>query len=118
MKTHLSRVSGLVSILLLCAASAIAADQQKNILIVTSTNNATGNAVVVFKFDPSASTLTLVNTLPTGGNGGASGNAGAVQFAEGFGAVVNYGSNTISRLTREGDSISVSGNVALASNCV
>lgn len=118
MKTHLSRVSGVVSILLLCAASALAADQQKNILIVTSTNNATGNAVVVFKLDPSASTLTLVNTLPTGGNGGASGNAGAVQFANGFGAVVNYGSNTVSRLTREGDAISVSGNVALASNCV
>jgi hypothetical protein len=116
-KTHLFRVSGFVSILLLFAASALAANGH-DILVVTSTNDPSGNAAVVFKLNPSASTLTLVNTLPTGGNGGASGNAGAVQFSNSSGAVVNYGSNTVSRLVREGNSISVAGNVALASKCV
>jgi hypothetical protein len=121
-KTHLSRVSGFVSILLLTVASAAAADHQydshqHDILVVTSTNDPTGNAVAVFKLNPSNSTLTFVNTLPTGGNGGASGNAGAIQFSGSFGAVVNYGSNTVSRLAREGDSISVAGTIPLAANC-
>jgi hypothetical protein len=117
MKIHLSRMSGLVSILLLFVASAVAADHKHDTLIVTSTNDAAGNAVVVFKLNPATATLTLVNTLPTGGNGGASGNAGAVQFEDFTGAVVNYGSNSISRLFREGDAISVAGNVDLASKC-
>jgi hypothetical protein len=117
-KTHLSRVSGFVSILLLFAASAAAADRPHNLFVVTSTNDPTGNSVVVFKLNPAAASLTYVNTLPTGGNGGASGNAGAVQFADSFGAVVNYGSNNISRLLREGNAISVGGTIALASKCL
>jgi hypothetical protein len=118
MKIPLSRVSGLVSILLLFVGSAIAADRHHDILIVTSTNDPSGNVVVVFKLNPATATLTLANTLPTGGNGGASGNAGAVQFADFFGAVVNYGSNSVTRLLREGDAISLDGNVPLASSCV
>jgi hypothetical protein len=117
MKIQLSRVSGLMSILLLFVASAIAADHQHDTLIVTSTNDPTGNSVIVFKLNPESATLTLVNTLPTGANGGASGNAGAVQFEGFLGAVVNYGSNSVSRLIREGDTISVAGNVDLASKC-
>jgi hypothetical protein len=116
-KIHLSRVSGFVSILLLLVASAAAADHQHNAFIVTSTNDPAGNAVVVFKFNPSAATLTLVSTLPTGGNGGASANAGAVQFSDHFGAVVNYGSNTFTRLARDGDFISVAGTIPLAAQC-
>lgn len=118
MKNHFSRVSGCVSLLLLFAASAVAAEHPRGIYVVTSTNDAAGNSAVIFKFNSVAKTLNLVNTLPTGGNGGASGNGGAVQFADSFGAVVNYGSNTVSRLVREGDSISVAGSVALASSCV
>jgi len=116
-KTYLSRVNGLVSILLLSAISAVAADRHHDILIVTSTNDSSGNAAVVFQLNSAATSLSLVSTLPTGGNGGASGNGGAVQFAGSFGAVVNYGSNTISRLVREGNAISVAGTVALASQC-
>lgn len=117
MKTHLFRASGFGSFLLLLAASAVAANR-RDILVVTSTNDPSGNAAVVFKLNPSTSTLALVSTLPTGGNGGASGNAGAVQFSNSLGAVVNYGSNNVSRLVREGNSIFVKGTVNLASKCV
>ena len=118
MKTHLSRVSGFVSILLLFIAPALAADRQHDILVVTSTNDPAGNAAVVFKLNPDSAVLNLINTQPTGGNGGASGNAGALQFDGPLGAVVNYGSNTVSRLVREGDAVSVAGSFALASKCV
>lgn len=118
MKTHLSRVSGFVSILLVFVASALAADHQRDVLIITSTNDPAGNAAVVFKLNPANAVLSLVSTLPTGGNGGASGNAGAVQFADPIGAVVNYGSNSVSRLVREGNSIAVDGAFSLASKCV
>jgi hypothetical protein len=56
--------------------------------------------------------------LPTGGEGGASGNAGALQFAHNFGAVANYGSNNVSQLMRNGDSIRVAGSIKLAPGCL
>src|ERR1700733_10101090 len=41
-------------------------------LVVKSTNNASGNAVVVFKLNTQGTpSLELTQTLPTGGNGGA-----------------------------------------------
>jgi len=116
-KTQLSRASGVVSILLLFVASAAAADRPHDILVVTSTNDPSANAVVVFKLNPANAVLDLVNTQPTGGKGGASGNAGAVQFDGSLGAVVNYGSNNVSRLVREGDAIALDGSIALAPNC-
>jgi hypothetical protein len=60
----------------------------------------------------------LVKTLPTGGMGGAAGNAGAVQFANGLGAVVNYGFNNVTQLQRDGNCIGVAGTFWLAPNCV
>ena len=59
-----------------------------------------------------------MRTLPTGGKGGAGGNAGAVQFRDENGAVVNYGSNTLSRLVRDDGSVHIAGTIPLASNCV
>jgi hypothetical protein len=118
MKTSLSRVSVMLAILSLAIASAAAADQKRDTLVITSTNNSSGNEVIVFKLNPGASSsLSLVNAFPTGGNGGASGNAGAVQFRGPFGAVVNYGSNNFTRLVRDGDSVRVAGTVGLAPNC-
>ena len=117
MNTNLSRASQVLAILFLAAASALAADHN-DILLLTSTNNASGNQVVVFKLNTAGTaSLNFVSALPTGGNGGASGNAGAVQFRDSFGAVVNYGSNTVSRLIRDGQSIRVAGTIALASDC-
>jgi hypothetical protein len=128
-KTNVFRVSGLLTTLLLGLGSALAADHSQanaqaqanahahDIFVLTSTNDAAGNQVVVFKL--SQGSLSYVDSLPTGGNGGASGNAGAVQFAGPFGAVVNYGSNSVTRLERsENDNrIAVKGAFSLASQC-
>ena len=56
--------------------------------------------------------------LPTGGIGGASGNGGILQFKDGAGAVANFGSNTVTRLRRADDSISVDGTINLSPDCV
>lgn len=117
MKTNLSRVSAMLAIVSLTIASAMAADH-RDTFVVTSTNNAPGNELEVFKLSTTGTpSLTLVKSLPTGGNGGASGNAGAVQFRDSFGAVVNYGSNNFTRLVRAENSIVTDGTVALAPHC-
>jgi len=105
----------------LAGVSATAADRHHDeaTYVLTSTNDPNTNQVVVFKLDSQDTpSLTLVNTLPTGGKGGAGGNAGAVQFRDSAGAVVNYGSNTLSRLVRDDGSIRIAANIPLASNCV
>ena len=118
MNIHLSRASQVLAILFLAAVSALAADHN-DIFLLTSTNNPSSNQVVVFKLNTAGiASLSFVSALPTGGNGGASGNAGAVQFRDSFGAVVNYGSNTVTRLVRDGQSIRVAGTIALAPDCV
>jgi hypothetical protein len=109
--------SALAVVFLLPALCATLHAQAPGIFVVTSTNNASGNQIVVFRLNPAASSLAFVEALPTGGNGGASGNAGAVQFSDGFGAVVNYGSNNFTRLVRENNAIAVAGIVGLAPNC-
>lgn len=88
------------------------------VLVITSTNNASGNAVVVFKLDTAGTpSLTLAQTLNTGGKGGASANAGILQFRNGLGAVANFGSNTVSQLVRSGNSIAVAKTIYLAPEC-
>ncbi len=118
MKINLYRIMGFFVILFLGIASATASDQKRDVLVVTSTNDSAGNQALVFRLNQSGTSLTLINTLPTGGNGGASGNAGAVQFDGPFGAVVNYGSNTLTRLERDDHSIRTAGTIELASDCV
>jgi len=105
----------------LCLTSVLAAAGQKerSALIITSTNDATGDAVVVFKLDTAATpSLALVETLHTGGNGGATTNAGILQFKDDLGAVANYGSNTISQLVRYDNSIAIGKTIHLAPDCV
>ena len=121
MKNQLSRVGGMLTMLFIAIVSATAAEPHHNreTFVLTSTNDANANQVVVFKLSAdSTPSLKLVNTLPTGGKGGASGNAGAVQFRDETGAVVNYGSNSVSRLIRDDESIRIGGSIPLASNCV
>ncbi len=91
----------------------------RDLLVLTSTN-ASPNNVVVFKLDTSAAAaLSLEAMLPSGGSGGSPGpGAGAVQFSGQFGAVTNYGSNTVSQLLRVGNSIAVMRQIPLAPNCV
>ncbi|HKV77076.1 MAG TPA: hypothetical protein VJP02_02980 [Candidatus Sulfotelmatobacter sp.] len=121
MKNQLSYISGMLIMLFLASIFATASDRRHNgnSLVLTSTNDASANQVVVFKLSfEGTPSLTLVNILPTGGKGGAGGNAGAVQFRDSQGAVVNYGSNTLSRLVRDGGSVHVAGAIPLAPNCV
>lgn len=104
----------------LILTSAIAAHGQflQSPLVVTSTNNTSGNAVVVFKLNTEGTpSLEWAQTLPTGGKGGASTNAGIVQFRGERGAVANFGSNTVSQLLREGDAIAIASTIPLAPDC-
>ena len=87
--------------------------------MLTSTNNPSGNSVVVFKLDTSTTpSLSLVNSIPTGGIGGASTNAGILQFRDDFGAVANYGSNTVSQLVRYQNYITTGRTIPIARDCV
>jgi len=120
-RTNLGRTGAMLAVVCLAAALAQANDTLsfgRDILVVTSTNSAT-NEVVVFKLNTAGTpSLSLESMLRTGGAGGAAGNAGAVQFASGLGAVVNYGSNSVSQLVREGGSVRVARTIGLASGCV
>jgi len=121
--TKLFRVSEMLTMLFLGVASATAAEHNnghnQDIFVLTSSNDPTANQVVVFKLNSdSTPSLTFVNALPTGGKGGAGGNAGAVQFSHSDGAVVNFGSNTVTGLVRDGGSIQIGATIPLAANCV
>ena len=116
-KRNLRRAAFVVAGLLLMAATAAADWHGHDIFVLTSTNGATNN-VVVFKLNTAGTpSLTLESTLPTGGAGGAGGNGGSVQFDGLLGAVVNYGSNTVSQLVRDGNSIRVARTINLAPDC-
>jgi len=121
-KFYKSRACSVASVLtaaLFVAAAAVADEPERGVFVLTSTNNPSANAVVVFKLDAAAApSLTLVDLLPTQGLGGASGNAGILQFKEDHGAVGNYGSNSVSRIVRHHDYISVEGTIGLAPDCV
>ncbi len=118
-KTNLCRVSGMLAIMFLVVVSATAADHKRDMFVLTSTNNASGNDVVVFKLDTAGMpSLSLVDMLPTGGNGGASTNAGVLQFRDDLGAVANYGSNSVSQLVRDDDFIGIGRTIKLSLGCV
>jgi hypothetical protein len=104
----------------LCTGLSAAGQQRGRVpLVITSTNDAAHNAVVVFRLNGgAAASLSWAETLQTGGQGGASGNAGIVQFGDDLGAVANYGSNTVTRLARYRDSIFPAGTIHLATDCV
>jgi len=111
----------LLAALALASAPAFADNHDhdgRDVLVVTSSNSPAGNSVLVFKLETGPQpALILTETLPTGGKGGASGNAGIVQFQGALGAVANYGSSTVTRLVRKGDSIAVDGTLLLARGC-
>ena len=88
-----------VVVLLASAAAPINAAQSRHSLVITSSNNATGNSLLVFD-----SAGTLVQTVPSGGLGGVSGNAGGIATTGRLAAVVNFGSQSVSvfELTHDG----------------
>ena len=108
-----------VAVSFLAAGLALAGEPDRGVLVLTSTNDPGTNQVLVFQLETGATpALALVQTLPTGGRGGAGGNAGILQMKDDFGAVANYGSSNVSELVRDGDFIEVRGQVKLASGCV
>jgi hypothetical protein len=113
------RAGALFAATLLASTLAAAQEAERPILVLTSSNDAASNSVLVFELQTGAApSLALAQSLPTGGSGGASGNGGIVQFGEHGGAVANFGSNTVSRLARRNDLISVEGTIALAAGCL
>jgi hypothetical protein len=118
-KFHPARAAGLAAAALLASTLAVAGEPERGVFVLTSTNNPSGNEVVVFKLDTTGtSSLSWENTLPTHGNGGASTDAGILQFKDDLGAVANYGSSTVSQLVRHDDSIRLAGTINLAPGCM
>lgn len=118
-----SRVSSrwrnsLIAALVAMGAAQFAFSQERSTLILTSTNDSTNNAVVVFKLNTHGTpSLNASQIIPTGGKGGASGNAGILQFRDEMGAVANFGSNSVSQFFRRGDMVGVGRSIQLASDC-
>src|SRR6185437_15123687 len=113
------RAGAAVAASLLAASLAAAAEPDRGILVLTSTNDPSTNQVLVYQLETGAApALSLVQTLPTGGRGGAGGNAGILQMKNDFGAVANYGSGSVSELARDGDFIHIRGQIKLASGCL
>lgn len=81
----------LTAFVLLAVVASSPAAQSRNTLVVTSSNVASANSLLVFD-----STGALVQTISTGGQGGVSGNAGGVAAAGRLVAVVNFGSQSVS----------------------
>jgi hypothetical protein len=103
---------------LVCGMAVAAGAQERTTFVLTSTNNTQHNDVAVFALKGGQNpALKLEYMLPTGGKGGASNNAGSLQFQGDLGAVANYGSNTVSQLVRRGNVIGVQGSIRLASGC-
>jgi hypothetical protein len=118
-KTGYWRSGFALAAVLLTGAVAASAQHDRSTLVITSTNNTSGNAIVVFKLNTTGTpSLQLAENLVTGGKGGASTNAGIVQFTGELGAVANYGSNTVNQLVRYGNSIAIGKTIHLAPDCV
>jgi len=119
LKINLRGAGGMLAVVILATALSVAGEEGRSVFVLTSTNNASGNDVVAFQLDTAGTpSLSLVDMLPTGGNGGASTNAGILQFAFDFGAVANYGSNSVTQLVRDENIIGIGKTINLAAGCM
>jgi len=120
MSRSITRLAGVtIAASLLAASVAVAGERDRSVLVLTSTNDRSTNQVLVYQLGTgAASALSLVQTLPTGGRGGASGDAGILQMRDDFGAVANYGSGDVSELVRDGDFIQVRRQIKLIPGCL
>jgi hypothetical protein len=115
---HVRFAAGMLATALFAAAAAVAAEPDRGVFVLTSTNDPSANQVVVFKLETAGTpSLSLQDMLPTQGRGGAGGNAGILQIKDDLGAVGNYGSNSVSLIIRRQDRISLEGSINLAPHC-
>jgi hypothetical protein len=99
--------------LLIGAATSIPAyAQDRHYLVVTASNTAT-NSLLVYN-----SKNQLIETLPTGGNGGVAGNAGGIATSRDRLAVVNFGSKDVSIFARSDEGFRLAQVVSAASSPV
>ena len=89
----LKKVAGVTAAALL-TAGVVAAAERNGVVIVTSSNTADNRLLV---YDTAG---TLIQEVPTSGQGGAGGNAGGIATSNGTVAVVNFGSQTVSLFSR------------------
>lgn len=116
-KSASRRISFMTAALAL-AGVASAYGQERSTLVLTSTNDASHNSVVVFELNTHGTpSLAATQSVSTGAKGGAGGNAGILQFRGNLGAVANFGSNSVTQLWRRGDFIGAGRSIALASDC-
>jgi hypothetical protein len=82
---------------LIGAVTAVQADTDQNALVVTA-SNATKNQLLVYNTGGQ-----LIQTVPTQGQGGVSGNSGGIEAKGNMVAVVNFGSQSVSIFERGGN---------------
>ena len=109
MKNRLALIVALLAALIV-AAPALAAT---GTLVITSSNSALGNQLLVF--DTSG---VLLQTAATGGLGGVSGNAGGIAASQDSVAVVNFGSQSVSIFDIVGSAVQLRQIVTTLSNPV
>ncbi|MDB6103834.1 MAG: hypothetical protein JWO52_3833, partial [Gammaproteobacteria bacterium] len=91
----INRYLGVGALMLAFAAAASAQDASDRAVIVTASNTAANQLLI---YSP---TGTLLNTIPTHGQGGVSGNAGGIAQNYDRLAVVNFGSGNVSVFIKE-----------------
>lgn len=91
----LKKVAGVTAVALL-TAGVLAAAERDGAVIVTSSNSADNRLLV---YDTAG---TLIDEVPTFGQGGAAQNAGGIATSNGTVAVVNFGSQTVALFSRGG----------------
>jgi hypothetical protein len=79
----------------------VRADSGNATLVITATNDPAANAIQVYD----AATRSLLQTLPTQGQGGVGGNARGVRQYNGLVAAVNNGSNSVAVYRRQGNGL-------------
>jgi hypothetical protein len=97
---------------LIGAATALQADNNQNVLVVTA-SNAAKNQLLVY-----TSGGKLIQTIPTQGQGGASGNAGGIATQGNLLAVVNFGSQSVAMFERADNGFAMKQLVPTASSPV
>ena len=87
--------AGAAAALLLCSAAWVQAHDKDDEAVVVTASNGTTNHLLVYSLAGA-----LLDSVPTQGQGGAGGNAGGIAAADGLLAVVNFGSNNVTVMSR------------------